>query len=200
VRVRYTAAFCKTCGKPVWLPHREHEGDLVVRYDAGRRPLLRLRRPQPPAMTAIKRYRTDLARRAASDNDLRHAASMLEELLPYVGRASADPSERRADHVLLGMLGETLYRQGEVEKALAVIERADLAPRHLDEGRRLCLAVRALCYVSLRMPQAARADRDRLYAQDPQHPLMGEIERALETEGIPPSVQQTTDGVRAQSV
>jgi hypothetical protein len=32
------------------------------------------------------------------------------------------------------------------------------------------------------MPQAARADRDRLYAQDPQHPLMSEIEHALERE------------------
>jgi hypothetical protein len=73
-----------------------------------------------------------------------------------------------------------LFRLDEVEKALAVIERADLSPRHLDEGRRLCLAVRSLCYLSLRMPQAARADRDRLYAQDPQHPLMGEIESALE--------------------
>ena len=133
MKVRYTAAWCKTCGKPVWLPHREHEGDLVVRYDAGRRPILRLRRPEPPAMTAIKRYRT-------------------------------------------------LFRLDEVEKALAVIERADLSPRHLDEGRRLCLGVRTLCYLALRMPQAARADRDRLYAQDPQHPLMGEIEHALEQE------------------
>jgi hypothetical protein len=177
--VKYTAAWCKKCGEPVWLPHHQHRDDILVEYDGGKPQILSFKTPAPPTLAEIKKYRNDLAEQEFSHGDCGKAIAILEDLLGFVDRQEATPEEIGVDHVILANLAECLLVKGEPGKALAVLDRAPLRLRTLDDGLRRCLGLRALCYAALGIDSKARGDRDRLYAQDPKHPMLGKIEEAI---------------------
>ena len=177
--MKNTAAWCKECDRPVWLPHEEHTEALIVEYDSGRRPFLPFRRPRHPSIVEIKQYRNRLAADKYTEGSLEEAILIFEGLLTFVGREHATYRERLLDHTVLGNLAECLMETGEFGKATAVLSRAPLESPHLDGTLKRCLGLRALCYVRMGQAELALVDHHSLYAQDARHPLLIDIEREI---------------------
>lgn len=181
----HTAGWCKECDGPVWLPHDLHPEGIVVEYDAGKRPLLRTGKPRPPEILEIKRYRAGLASELMHAGGVEEAVAVLEDLVKYTDRDVGDEEERLLDYDILSDLAYGLMRLWRLDESLAVLARMPLNTRRLDEPRQRALGLRALVHYRLGETFYSQRDRDRLYAQDPRHPLLDEIERESAT-GVEP--------------
>jgi hypothetical protein len=181
--MKKTAGWCRECDRAVWLPHAEHEDALMVKYDSGRRPLLPLRKPGPPSVFQIKQYRCELASDRYSEGSPQEAIIVLEGLLTFIGRESAESRERALDHTILADLAEHLMEAGEYGKAVAVLNRSSFEPARFDGAMARCLGLRGICLARTGRRAEAMDDYDRLYAQDTQHPLLGVIDREMSQGG-----------------